>query len=100
MTEIMTKARYLDEPQAFITMAGQLDEFCRMVKAEKGDPTAISPEDLAKVFVSHSGLSSSPSLMELHAVLHKYGVAEITAVDMSSGKLKGHHFSYRDKVTP
>jgi len=108
MTEMTTKARYMDDRRlnlgdqdriawSFITMAGQLDEFCRMIKSEKGDLSTISPEDLAKVFVSHSGLSSSPSLMELHSVLHKYGVAEITAADMSSGKLKGHHFSYRDK---
>lgn len=76
-------------------MAGQLDDFCHMIRAAYGGPCGISPGDLAKHFVSQSGLSSYPSFMELHSVLRRYGVSEITAADLSAGRLKGHHFSYR-----
>jgi len=78
-------------------MVGQLDDFCEMIRSNYGSPDAISPGDLAGVFVSHSGLSSSPSFMELHSILRRYGVAEITAADLRAGRLKGHHFSYKDQ---
>ncbi len=79
-------------------MASQLDDFCQLIQSNHGNLEAISPGDLAGVFVSHSGLSSSPGFMELHSVLHKYGVAEITAADLSAGKMKGHHFSYKGQA--
>ena len=78
-------------------MVGQLEDFCEMIRSNYGSPDAISPGDLAGVFVSHSGLSSSPSFRELHSVLRRYGIAEITAADLSAGRLKGHHFSYKDQ---
>jgi len=80
-----------------ISQVSQLDDFCDMIRSNYGSPEAISPGDLAGVFVSHSGLSSSPSFMELHSVLHRYGVAEITAADLSAGKMKGHHYSYKEQ---
>ncbi len=76
-------------------MNGQLDEFCQLIRSEYGSPAGIAPGDLAKLFVSQSGLSSDPSFMEIHSVLRRYGVGEITAADLSAGKLKGHHFSYK-----
>jgi len=76
-------------------MAGQLDDFCQMINTKYGSPAGISPGDLAKDFVIHSGLSSDPSLIELHSILHRYGVGEITAADLSAGRLKGHHYSYK-----
>ncbi len=69
-----------------------------MIQSDYGSPEAISPGDLAGVFVSHSSLSSSPSLIELHSVLRRYGVIEITGADLSAGKLKGHHFSYKGQA--
>ncbi|MCL0057739.1 hypothetical protein M1N05_01535 [Dehalococcoidales bacterium] len=78
-------------------MAGRLDDFCQMIRSEYGSPAGITPGDLAKVFVSHSGLSNAPSFIELHSVLRQYGVGEITAADLSTGKLKGHHFSYKGR---
>ena len=79
-------------------MVSQLDDLCQMIRSNYGSLEAISPGDLAGVFVSHSGLSSNPSFIELHSVLHRYGVAEITAADLSAGKMKGHHFSYKGQA--
>lgn len=79
-------------------MISQLDDFCQMIRSNYGSLEAISPEDLAGAFVSHSGLSLNPSFIELHSVLHRYGVAEITPADLSAGKLKGHHFSYKEQA--
>ena len=76
-------------------MAGQLDEFCNLISTKYGSPANVAPGDLAKDFVTHSGLSSYPSFMEIHSVLKQYGVDEITGADLKAGKLKGHHFSYR-----
>jgi hypothetical protein len=79
-------------------MVSQLDDFCELIRSNYGSPEAISPGDLAGVFVSHSGLSSSPSFMELHSVLQRYDVSEITAADLTAGKMKGHHFSYKEQA--
>jgi uncharacterized protein (DUF2237 family) len=76
-------------------MAGQLDDFCQMIKTKYGSPADVKPGDLARDFVIHSGLSSYPSFIEIHKVLKQYGVDEITGADLKAGMLKGHHFSYK-----
>jgi len=76
-------------------MSGQLDCFCRIIQSEYDSPAGISPDDMASEFVSHSSLSSLPGFTELHTALRRYGVGDITPADLSAGKLKGHHFSYR-----
>lgn len=76
-------------------MDGQLDRFCRILRADYAGPAGVSPEDMAREFVLHSELSPVPGFSELHTVLRRYGVGDITPAALSAGKLKGHHFSYR-----
>lgn len=78
-------------------MADALDNFCEMICSEYLNLDNILPEELAGLFVGHSGLSKNPALAELDSVLHRYGVKEITALDLKAGKLKGHHFSYKEQ---
>jgi hypothetical protein len=73
----------------------RLNRFCHIIRSEYGSPAEVSPDDMAQEFVQHSGISSVPGLTELHTVLRRYGVNDITPTDLSAGKMKGHHFSYR-----
>jgi len=76
-------------------MQSMLEDFCNALHDKHGSSLPLSPGKLAEEFITHAGLSSCPSLIELHAMLCRYGISEISATNALPPDLRGHHFSYK-----
>jgi hypothetical protein len=72
-----------------------LEDFCNVLHDKHGSALPLSPGKLAEEFVTHAGLSSYPSFLELHSVLLRYGIGEISATNALPPDLRGAHCSYK-----
>ncbi len=76
-------------------MRSMLEDFCNVLHDKHGSSLPLSPGKLAEEFITHAGLSSYPSFLELHSVLCRYGISEIRATDALPPDLRGYHCSYK-----